>query len=137
MLANPRACDAEVEHEKENMTRYALAAWTEHRSDGDQEHRIEVCLDCALSIRNLLSEHSSDGEVMSIPHTVKERTESPPAAKLKKTTDKKINSHQPYPVFDPMPLASVLPEPNVFGTTWAFKVKVNHHTVKGGVVVYG
>ena len=48
LLTNPMVSDAEVAHEKESTMEYALVGETEHRSDGAQEHRMEVYLDYAL-----------------------------------------------------------------------------------------
>ena len=45
LLTSPMTSDAEVAHENENMMEYALVAATEHRSDGVQERRMEVCRD--------------------------------------------------------------------------------------------
>ena len=64
---SPMVSDAEVAHEKENTMEYALVGETEHRPDGAQEHRMEVYLDYALDTGNPVSEHSSDGEVITIP----------------------------------------------------------------------
>ena len=47
LLANPAACNAEVAHQMENLLEYALVARTEHRSDGAQEDKMEILLDCA------------------------------------------------------------------------------------------
>ena len=68
LLASPIACDA-------------LVARAEHRSDGVQEHRMEVFLDYALATGNPISEHCSDGEVIAIPNTFKETMESPRVTK--------------------------------------------------------
>ena len=73
LLAIPAACDADVAHEMENRLEYALAARKEHRSDGAQEHKMEIILDYALAISNPLSEHRSDGEVIAIPNTSRRR----------------------------------------------------------------
>ena len=66
-----------VLHETENLLEYALAARTEHRLDGAKKHTMEILFECALATSNLLSEHSSDGEVMDFPNTFKETIESP------------------------------------------------------------
>ena len=47
--------DAEVAHKKENTMEYALVGETEHRANGAQEHRMEVCLDYALDTGNPVS----------------------------------------------------------------------------------
>ena len=77
LLTSPMASDAEVAHEKESTMEYALVGETEHRSDGAQEHRMEVYFDYALDTGNPVCEHSSDGEVITIPNTFKEAMESP------------------------------------------------------------
>ena len=71
LLTSPMVSDAEVAHEKESTMEYALVGETEHRSDGAQEHRMEVYLDYALDTGNPVCEHSSDGEVITIPNTFK------------------------------------------------------------------
>ena len=64
MLTNPEACDAELAHEMENLLKYALAARTEHRSDGAQVRKMEILLGYALPTSNPLSNHFSDGKVI-------------------------------------------------------------------------
>ena len=81
LLTSPMVSDAEVAHEKENTMEYALVGETEHRSDGAQKHRMEVYLDYAQDTGNPVSEHSSDGEVITIPNTFKEAMESPQVTK--------------------------------------------------------
>ena len=107
LLAIPAACDADVAHEMENRLEYALAARKEHRSDGAQEHKMEIILDYALAISNPLSEHRSDGEVIAIPNTFKEATESLQAAKSKEASDKEMASLEKHIMFDLMSSASV------------------------------
>ena len=107
LLAIPAACDADVAHEMENRLEYALAARKEHRSDGAQEHKMEIILDYALAISNPLSEHRSDGEVIAIPNTFKEATESLQAAKSKVASDKEMASLEKHIMFDLMSSASV------------------------------
>lgn len=75
--------DAEVAHEKESIVEYALAAGTEHRSDGVQYHRVHVYLNYALDTANPVSEHSLNGEVITIPNTFKKAMESPQMTKRK------------------------------------------------------
>ena len=78
LLSSPMASDAEVaHHQKEYTMAYVLVAETEHRSDGAQEHKMEGYLNYALDTGNPVSEHSSDGEVITIPNTFKEAMESP------------------------------------------------------------
>ena len=105
LLAIPAACDADVAHEMENRLEYALAARKEHRSDGAQEHKMEIILDYALAISNPLSEHRSDGEVIAIPntYTFKMATESSQAARWKETLDKGIARLEKHEVFDLVP----------------------------------
>ena len=91
----------------ENRLEYALAARKEHRSDGAQEHKMEIILDYALAISNPLSEHRSDGEVIAIPNTFKEATESLQAAKSKEASDKEMASLEKHIMFDLMSSASV------------------------------
>ena len=100
LLAIPAACDADVAHEMENRLEYALAARTEHRPDGAQEHTMEILLEYALATSNPLSEHSSDGEVIAIPNTFKEAMESPQAAKRKEASDKEMASLENHEVID-------------------------------------
>ena len=73
---------------------YALVAETEHRSDGVQEHRMEVYLDYALATGNPVPEHNSDGEVITILNTFKEAMESPQATTWKEATNKEMDSLQ-------------------------------------------
>ena len=73
---------------------YALVGETGHRSDGAQEHRIEVYLDYAVDTGNPVSEHSSDGEGITIPNTFKEAMESPQVTKWKEDTNKEVDSLQ-------------------------------------------
>ena len=100
LLTSPMVSDAEVSHEKENTMEYALVGETEHRSDGAQEHRMEVYLDYALDTRNPLSEHGSDGEVITIPNIFKEAMGSPQVTKWKEATNKEMGSLQKHAVFN-------------------------------------
>ena len=115
---------------------YALVGETEHRSDRVKEHRMEVYLDYALDIGNPVSEHGSDGEVITIPNTFKEAMESPQVTKWKEATNKEVDSLQKHAVFNLVSPDSVPPEHKVIGTKWVFKVKADH-TPKGRVVVQG
>ena len=115
---------------------YALVSEPEHRSDGVQEHRMEVYLDYALATENPVAEQSSDGELITIPNTFKEAMESPQATKWKEATNKEMDSLQKHAVFDLVSPDSVPPEQKVVGTKWVFKVKADH-TLKGRVVVQG
>ena len=128
------ASDAEVAYEKESTREYALVGDTEHRSDGAQEHRMEVYLDYALDTGNPVGEHSSDREVIKIPNTFKEAMESPQTTKWKEATNKEMDSLQKHAVFGLVSPDSVPPEQKVVGTKWVFKVKADH-TLKGRVVV--
>ena len=78
LLANPAACDADV------------------------EHRMEITLDYALATSHPLSEHGSDGEVIVIPntYTIKAATESSQAAKRKEVSDKRMARLEKLEVFD-------------------------------------
>ena len=136
LLTSLMVSDAEVAHKKGNTMAYALVGETEHRSDGAQEHRMEVYLNCALDAGNPVCEHSSDGEVITIPNTFKDAMESPQATKWKETTNKQMDSFQKHAVFDLVSPDSVPPEQKVVGTKWVFKVKADH-TLKGRVVVQG
>ena len=78
----------------------ALAARTEHRPDGAQEHTMEILLEYALATSNPLSEHSSDGEVIAIPNTFKEAMESPQAATRKEASDIEMASLENHEVID-------------------------------------
>ena len=115
---------------------YALVGETEHRSDGAQERRMEVYLDYAPDTGNPVSEHSSDGEVNTIPNTFKEGMESPQATKWKGATNKEMDSLQKHAVFNLVSPDSVPPEHKVVETKWVFKVNADH-TLKGRVVVQG
>ena len=64
LLANPAACNANVSRAMENLLEYALAARTEHRSDGAQEHKMEILLDYDVAASTPLSENHSDVEVV-------------------------------------------------------------------------
>ena len=136
LLTSPMVSDAEVAHEKENTMEYALVGETKRRSDGAQEHRMEVSLDYALDTGNPLSEHGSDGEVITIPNTFKEAMGSPQVTKWKEATNKEMDSLQKHAVFNLVSPNSVPPEHEVVGTKWVFKVKADH-TLKGRVVVQG
>ena len=81
VLTSPMVSDAEVGHEKKKTMEYALVGETEHRSDWAQEHRLEVYRDYALDTGNAVSEHGSDGEVITIPNTFKKATKSPQVKK--------------------------------------------------------
>ena len=129
-------CDEDAEHEMENLLEHALAARTEHRSDGAQEHTMEVLLEYVLATSNPLSEHSSDGEVIAIPNMFKEAMESPQGVKWKEASDNEMASLENHEVFDLVSLASVPSEKKVIGTKWVFKVKADH-TLKGRAVVQG
>ena len=135
LLANPAACNAEVAHQMENLLEYALVARMEHRSDGAQEDKMEILLDCALATSNSGSEHRVDEEVIAIPNTLKEVMESRQAAKGKETICKEMASLDKHEVFDLVSPASV-PSEKVIGTQWVFKVKADH-TQKARVVVRG
>ena len=128
--------DAEVAHEKENTMEYALVGEIEHRSDGAQEHRVEVYLDYALDTGNPVSEHSSDGEVVTIPNTFKEAMESPHVTKWKEATNKEMVSLQKHAVFNLVSPDSVPSEHKVIRTKWVFKVKADR-TLKRRVAVQG
>ena len=136
LITSPVGGNAEVAYEKETEMEYALIAETEHRSEGAQEHRIEVYHDYALDTGNPVSEHSLDGEVITIPNTFKEAMESPQVTKWTETTNKEMDSLQKHAVSNPLSSDSVSPEHKVIGTEWVFKVKADH-TLKGGVVVRG
>ena len=84
--------EAEVAHEKENTMEYALVGETEHRSDEAQEHRMEVHLDYALDTGSPVCEHSSDGEVSTIPNTLKEAMESPQQPSGKKPQTRRLTA---------------------------------------------
>ena len=98
--------DAEA-HEMKKLLVYALVAWTAHRSDGAQDLKMEILLDYALATSNGLSEHCSDGDVVAIPNTFKEATESLQAAKSKEASDKEMASLEKHIMFDLMSSASV------------------------------
>ena len=100
LLTSPMVSDAEVAHEKENTIEDALLGETDHRSDGAQEHRMEVYLDYALDTGNPVCEHSSDGGVITIPNTFKEAMESPQTNKCKEATNKEMDSLQKHAVFN-------------------------------------
>ena len=125
LLTSPMASDAEEAHEKENMMEYAMVAETERRSDRVQGHRMEVYLDYPLATGNPVSEHSSDGEVITIPNTFKEAMEY-----------KEMDSFQKHAVFDLVSPDSVPPEHRVIGTKWVFNFEADH-TLKGREVVEG
>ena len=95
-LANEAACDAGAVHEMESLQEYAVAAWTEHRPDGDQEHKMELLLDYALTASNPISDHRSDGEVTGIPNTFKEAIEAPRATKWKEAANKGMPSFEKH-----------------------------------------
>ena len=136
LLNSPMVSYAEVAHGKENTMEYALVGETEHRSDGAREHRMEVYVDYVLDTGNPVSEHSLDGEVITIPNTFKEAMESPQVTKWKKASNNEMNNLQNHAAFNLVSSDSVPPEHEMIGTKWAFKVKANH-TLKGRVVVQG
>lgn len=109
----------------ENVLEYALAARTEHRSDGDYEYKMKIPLNCALATSKPVSEHRSDGEVVAIPNTFKEALETPQAAKWKEAADKEMASLETHVVFDLVPSASVPSETKIIGTKWFFTVKAD------------
>ena len=102
---------------------YALVAETEHRSDGEQEHKMEVYFDYTLATGKPVSEHRSDGEVITIPNTLKEAIESPQATKREKSTDKEMDSLQKHAVLDLVSPDSVPPEPKAVGIKWVLNVR--------------
>ena len=53
---------------------------------------MEVYFGYALATGNSVSEHSSDGKVITIPTTYKEAMESPQATKWKNNTNKEMDS---------------------------------------------
>ena len=120
----------------ENILKYALAVKTEHRANVFLEHKIQILLEYALATTNLLSENRSDGEVKTIPNTLKEAMETPQAAKWKEVADREMESLGNHKVFDLVSSVSVPSEKKVIGTKWVFKVKADH-TLKGRVVVQG
>ena len=128
LITSPMAINAEVAHERQNAMEYALVAETEHRSDGAQERRMEAYLDHALDTGNPVSEHSSDGEVITILNTFKEAMESPQVTKWTEATNKEMDSLQKHGVFNLVSPDSVPPEHKVIGTK-------ADHTLKGRVVV--
>ena len=130
------ASDAEVAHEKESMMEYALVAEIEHRSDGVQNHRMEVYLEYALATGNPVTEHGPDGEVISISNAFEEAMEPPQANKWKEATNKEMVSLQKHAVFDLVSPDSVTPEHKMIGTKWVFKVKADH-TRKSRFVLQG
>ena len=136
LLTRPVASNAEVAHEKENAMEYALVAETEYRSEGAREYMMEVHLGYALDTGNPVSEHSSDGEVITIPNTFKETMESPQVTKWREATNKEMDNLQKHAVFNLVSPDSVTLEHKVIGTKFVFKVK-GDHTLKGGVVVRG
>ena len=137
LLTSPMVNDAGVAHEKENTTQFAMVGETaEHRSDGTQEHSMEVYLDHALDTGNPVSEHSSDDEVITILEAFKQAMKSPQMTKWKEATNKELGSLQKHAVFNLVSSDSVPPEHKVIGTKWIFKVKADHALI-GRVVVRG
>ena len=97
---------------------------------------MEVYPGYALDTGNPVSEHSSDGEVITIPNTFKEAIESLQVTKWKEPTNKEMDSLQKHAVFNLVSPDSVTPEHKVIGTKLVFEVRADH-TPKGGIVVRG
>ena len=111
VLANPAACDAGV------------------------EHKMGIPLNYALATSKPLSQHRSDGEVISITntYTFKAATESSQAARWKDASDKGMASVENHEVVDLAPSGSI-PSEKVIGTKWVLKVKAEHALI-GRVVI--
>ena len=97
---------------------------------------MEILLEYALADSKPVSEYHSDEEVIAIPNTFKEATESPQATKWKEASDKEMASLDQHEVFELVSSAFVPSEHKVIENKWVFKVKADH-TQKARVVVRG
>ena len=96
LLTSPIVSDAEVAHERKSTMEYALVGETAHRSDGAQEHGMNVYLDYALDTGNPAPVQGSDGDIIMIPNTFKEAMKSPQMTKWKEATNKEMDSLQKH-----------------------------------------
>ena len=107
LLANPVACDADTVHEMENLLEYTLTAMTEHRSDGSQEHSVEILLEYALATSNPVSDNSSDKKNNSFSENVQGGDGITAFSQTERGVRQEMASLEKHEVFDLVSSASV------------------------------